>query len=371
MNVLKLNGWNKKESVGEKFENARMANATSLVDLMNERIYSMSNVKDVLSNMNSNAGGIYKARNKRNVAFNEMQRSFGVIADAVDKYGVNKIDNIPAFIIQDRNNLRAITVVVCCVKQLIVTDDDDADDDAGPKKRTSEDNDKDKDKDKDVEDEKETPKESANETAMAATTTTRATGMVSDAVDITDENKTEVNENKNQKGDSNSNENNNDKDKTVRLNPQSVNTKRIPLICIKYFDAFRANISPIQRNKMMKEITYDNRKKLMQEIHASLQEMTMIAQVFKNNRQQIDKTVLNQTEAKFISRQNEKMFKCSVIIPQCPKDEKAFQRLDSCPVCGNQAVAACSRCKKVRYCSASCQRMHWKLSHKRECVQQQ
>ena len=59
----------------------------------------------------------------------------------------------------------------------------------------------------------------------------------------------------------------------------------------------------------------------MREIHASLQEMTMIAQVFKNN---IDKTVLNQTEAKFISRQNEKCLNVQYLFHNVQKMKQHF-----------------------------------------------
>lgn len=39
---------------------------------------------------------------------------------------------------------------------------------------------------------------------------------------------------------------------------------------------------------------------------------------------------------------------------------------DSCVVCGSFTTKQCARCKVVRYCSASCQRSHWK-EHKEQC----
>ena len=39
-----------------------------------------------------------------------------------------------------------------------------------------------------------------------------------------------------------------------------------------------------------------------------------------------------------------------------------------CVVCKAGGKNACSKCKKVWYCSKECQRKHWKASHKAECV---
>ncbi|KAJ4916008.1 Ubiquitin carboxyl-terminal hydrolase 15 [Raphanus sativus] len=39
-----------------------------------------------------------------------------------------------------------------------------------------------------------------------------------------------------------------------------------------------------------------------------------------------------------------------------------------CARCLNPAKTRCSRCKSVRYCSGKCQIIHWRLSHKDECV---
>ncbi|XP_022982089.1 ubiquitin carboxyl-terminal hydrolase 18-like [Cucurbita maxima] len=38
-----------------------------------------------------------------------------------------------------------------------------------------------------------------------------------------------------------------------------------------------------------------------------------------------------------------------------------------CVVCGNMGSKKCSRCKAVRYCSPTCQQVHWKSGHKTEC----
>lgn len=40
---------------------------------------------------------------------------------------------------------------------------------------------------------------------------------------------------------------------------------------------------------------------------------------------------------------------------------------DSCAVCGSLTTKHCSRCKVVRYCSASCQKSHWTSEHKEKC----
>lgn len=38
-----------------------------------------------------------------------------------------------------------------------------------------------------------------------------------------------------------------------------------------------------------------------------------------------------------------------------------------CCVCKELSVLVCSRCKKVRYCGADCQKHDWKVSHKQKC----
>ena len=38
-----------------------------------------------------------------------------------------------------------------------------------------------------------------------------------------------------------------------------------------------------------------------------------------------------------------------------------------CPICFAKAYDVCSRCNSVFYCSAACQKQHWKLSHKKAC----
>ncbi|GAB4854026.1 Ubiquitin carboxyl-terminal hydrolase 18 [Ancistrocladus abbreviatus] len=40
---------------------------------------------------------------------------------------------------------------------------------------------------------------------------------------------------------------------------------------------------------------------------------------------------------------------------------------DPCAACGKSASKKCSRCKAVRYCSATCQLEHWNSGHKRKC----
>jgi len=44
----------------------------------------------------------------------------------------------------------------------------------------------------------------------------------------------------------------------------------------------------------------------------------------------------------------------------------------TCVACGAAAggtkLRTCSRCRLARYCGRDCQRAHWKLLHKNECV---
>ena len=37
------------------------------------------------------------------------------------------------------------------------------------------------------------------------------------------------------------------------------------------------------------------------------------------------------------------------------------------PGCAKRGKSTCMRCKQVRYCSVSCQKIHWKEAHKKEC----
>ena len=39
-----------------------------------------------------------------------------------------------------------------------------------------------------------------------------------------------------------------------------------------------------------------------------------------------------------------------------------------CAVCAAVDVEQCRRCKVVYYCSRSCQKTHWKASHRRRCI---
>ncbi|XVF35722.1 hypothetical protein REPUB_Repub18cG0170700 [Reevesia pubescens] len=50
-------------------------------------------------------------------------------------------------------------------------------------------------------------------------------------------------------------------------------------------------------------------------------------------------------------------------MPSIPMDPG----LSSCAVCSNPASKKCSRCKSVRYCSSTCQQVHWKAGHKTNC----
>ena len=47
----------------------------------------------------------------------------------------------------------------------------------------------------------------------------------------------------------------------------------------------------------------------------------------------------------------------------------AIEMKHSCsfPMCRKSAHMGCSKCKKVRYCSKECQKIHWKNGHKTEC----
>ncbi|KAK9837579.1 hypothetical protein WJX74_000796 [Apatococcus lobatus] len=39
----------------------------------------------------------------------------------------------------------------------------------------------------------------------------------------------------------------------------------------------------------------------------------------------------------------------------------------TCPICDRAASKKCTRCKKVKYCSESCQKEHWHQGHREEC----
>ncbi|XP_012455330.1 ubiquitin carboxyl-terminal hydrolase 19 [Gossypium raimondii] len=50
-------------------------------------------------------------------------------------------------------------------------------------------------------------------------------------------------------------------------------------------------------------------------------------------------------------------------MPSIPIDND----VSTCAVCSNPASKKCSRCKSVRYCSLTCQKVHWKDGHKTKC----
>ena len=46
---------------------------------------------------------------------------------------------------------------------------------------------------------------------------------------------------------------------------------------------------------------------------------------------------------------------------------KSIREYAHCPMCLKNASEVCSKCRTVYYCSAECQKAHWKLSHKKAC----
>ncbi|KAE8701580.1 Ubiquitin carboxyl-terminal hydrolase 19 [Hibiscus syriacus] len=52
-------------------------------------------------------------------------------------------------------------------------------------------------------------------------------------------------------------------------------------------------------------------------------------------------------------------------MPSIPIDSNGD--VSTCAVCSNPAPKKCSRCKSVRYCSLTCQQVHWKDGHKTKC----
>jgi len=60
------------------------------------------------------------------------------------------------------------------------------------------------------------------------------------------------------------------------------------------------------------------------------------------------------------------------IAGQNPFPQEMLQRFgqEACRHCGKSAsLQACSRCRRVKYCSVGCQKADWKLRHKVECFQ--
>lgn len=59
------------------------------------------------------------------------------------------------------------------------------------------------------------------------------------------------------------------------------------------------------------------------------------------------------------------------LTPTAARMQRTFERVEraaACDGCGQSAVGLrrCARCRQAQYCSAECQRQHWKV-HKREC----
>lgn len=49
---------------------------------------------------------------------------------------------------------------------------------------------------------------------------------------------------------------------------------------------------------------------------------------------------------------------------------RGAQMMYQCSQCMNvlENVLVCSRCKTAYYCSKACQTLHWRATHKKECV---
>ena len=56
-----------------------------------------------------------------------------------------------------------------------------------------------------------------------------------------------------------------------------------------------------------------------------------------------------------------------------PAAQKSIARR-SCAVCQDQVPLSeptfkvCGQCRKIRYCSRKCQKLHWKQAHREECL---
>ena len=144
----------------------------------------------------------------------------------------------------------------------------------------------------------------------------------------------------------------------------NIESQSIPVVGIKYFDAFRSRMTSEKAQGLMKEFQHNNRAKNgLRAVDAKLDEIAMMGKLLKQNRKKLNQNVLKDIEEKYISLYNIGMFKCSVFLPYCDKDKN----LTKCANCGGNAVSRCSRCRKVSYCSENCQRNHWKSNHKSEC----
>ena len=94
-----------------------------------------------------------------------------------------------------------------------------------------------------------------------------------------------------------------------------------------------------------------------------LEVIAMLSRLLHQNRKVLNQTALKEIEKKYISPTNQGKWKCSVFVPSYITDEESTK----CVVCGKRAVARCSRCKTVGYCSTDCQRKHWKAGHSIQC----
>ena len=141
---------------------------------------------------------------------------------------------------------------------------------------------------------------------------------------------------------------------------------KLPLICVKYIDMSVTRCTTIDREKAIKEIHYFRTKECCVEgTIVDIDTISMLSKLLEKNRKLLNHETLKQIEKKYISPENQLdgKWKCSVFVPSCIKDEQSSK----CQICDKNAVALCSRCKQVRYCSTDCQRKDWKIRHSAQC----
>jgi hypothetical protein len=95
------------------------------------------------------------------------------------------------------------------------------------------------------------------------------------------------------------------------------------------------------------------------------------AQSYQSLNYLVDKIKSINTEQKFIDFMRSRVnCACLGVEPtisrKCSNCEISSSDLDI-KSCGKDELKRCSRCQESRYCSAPCQRTHWKNGHKNQC----
>lgn len=131
-----------------------------------------------------------------------------------------------------------------------------------------------------------------------------------------------------------------------------------PLLVVRYMHQTVAGITPDVLDAMQAGLRLQPDGAEGQQIGADVDEVRLFAKMLEANRARLKPEFVAHA-----SRGLPRGWHVSVLQPVL---KHAHKEAASCPVCGLPARSTCTRCKQQQYCSADCQKAHWR-THKATC----